>query len=145
MPSRLRSYTLVAIQFVVLAAIALTGPWFATGFWLLLEVAAIGLGLWAIVAMRVGNFNITPDPKQDAVLVKSGPYRWVRHPMYSALILLSIAFIASHFSWLRLLLLLILTIDLVVKLNYEEQMLQHRFDEYNNFRQQTWRLVPFLY
>ena len=145
MSARMISYSLVAIQFTALAALALTGPWLAGNGWLLLEIVAILLGLWSIVVMRVGNFNITPNPKQQGVLIQQGPYRWVRHPMYLALILLAIALIGYHFTWLRLVIGLILAVDLVVKLNYEERLLVRHFSNYEQFRQQTWRLVPYLY
>lgn len=95
--------------------------------------------------MRVGNFNITPDPKSDGQLTQHGPYRWIRHPMYSAVLLLGIALVGNHFTWLRLLMLFILTIDLVMKLTVEERLLHAHFPGYAEYHKQTWRLMPFFY
>lgn len=145
MLSKSLSYSLVAIQFTVLLAIAVSGPIVASGFWLILEVTAILLGIWAILAMRIGNFNVTPQPKKDANLVRVAPYSWIRHPMYLSLILGAGALVANHFSWLRLFFWLALIIDLVIKLNYEEQLLTRHFAGYEQLRQNSWRLIPFVY
>ena len=65
--------------------------------------------------------------------------------MYLSLLLLATALVANSFSWLRLLLWCVLTIDLLVKLHYEEQLLLRRFVGYNELRQHSWRLIPFIY
>lgn len=46
-----------------------------------LSAAGVGLGLWSL--HHLGR-NVTPTavPRPDASLVTSGPYRWVRHPLY---------------------------------------------------------------
>lgn len=145
MPKTIYAYTLVTIQFAALAVLAVTGPILAANAWWLVEALAVLLGLWAIVAMRIGNFNITPDPKHEGILVERGPYRWIRHPMYAALIMLAIALIGNHFSWLRLSIGIILAVDLLIKLSYEEQLLLSHFASYEDFRKRTWRLIPFVY
>jgi protein-S-isoprenylcysteine O-methyltransferase Ste14 len=146
MAARLKSYSLVLIQFLCLAVLALTGPWLASPlFYLALEMAGIALGLWAIAAMRVGNFNITPAIKQGGLFVKRGPYRFIRHPMYLALLVTTLPLVLDAFTWLRLAIWLILLIDLVVKLNYEERLLAAHFFGYATYQQQTKRLLPFVY
>src|SRR3989337_2375469 len=101
--NRLLSYVLVAVQLLCLSLIALTGPLFAAHPALfLLEGAAGLLGLWAIGTMGIGNFNVTPDVKQRARLVTSGPYRLIRHPMYTALLAGALALVLDAFSPLRL-------------------------------------------
>ena len=56
--------------------------------WLGLPLAAagIGVGLWSL--HHLGR-NVTPTavPRPEARLVTSGPYRWVRHPLYSSMLL----------------------------------------------------------
>lgn len=55
--------------------------------------AACGLGrfAWAVWANRPGNFNIRPAPRAGARLVTQGPYRLIRHPMYTAVFACAIA------------------------------------------------------
>ena len=142
----LLSYGLVAIQLLSLGLIALSGPLFAANpALLLLEGAAGLLGLWAIGTMGIGNFNVTPDGKHRARLVTGGPYRYIRHPMYTALLMGSLSLVLDAFSLLRLAMWLVLLVDLLVKLNYEERLLSQDLEGYSTHIQRTKRLIPFLY
>jgi protein-S-isoprenylcysteine O-methyltransferase Ste14 len=85
---------LVGLQFALLAVLGVLclqqaqfqtpGAMIAT-LWLSSAV----LGLWTLSANHPGNFNIRPEPKVLGHLVTTGPYRWVRHPMYGAVLLLA--------------------------------------------------------
>ncbi len=142
----LLSYGLVAIQLLSLGFIALSGPLFAANpALLLLEGAAGFLGLWAIGTMGIGNFNVAPDVKPQARLVTSGPYRLIRHPMYTALLIGALALVLDAFSPLRLAIWLVLFIDLLVKLSYEERLLSRDLQGYSAHMQRTKRLIPYLY
>lgn len=142
----MRSYGLVFTQFAAILAIIATGPWFAANVGLqLLEVAGIGLGLWAVLAMRLTNLHILPDVRPNAQLVHRGPYRLIRHPMYSALLITTGALVLSTFSWLRLSFWLVLLVDLLIKLHYEERLLSAHYTGYTVYQQQTKRLIPFVY
>ncbi len=144
--SRLVSYTLVAIQFACLIAIVLTGSILARNPVLLaLELAALLLGMWAILTVRIGNVNVLPDPRREAVLVQSGPYRWIRHPMYAALLLGTLALVLDSPSVLRSSLWIVLLIDLVIKLHYEERMLLDHFGGYEAYMAGSKRLIPYLF
>lgn len=146
MTGRAKSLTLVAVQFCCLAAIALTGPIFARQPMLLvIELLGIGLGLWAIVAMRPFNFNITPDVKVEGYLVERGPYVWIRHPMYASLILIGLALVVAHPTPLRWTILALLIIDLVVKLRFEEGLLSAHYETYAAYMQRSKRLIPYVW
>jgi len=143
---RLKSYTLVAIQFAFIFAIAWTAPILArTPIWLAVEMAGLFLGLWAIWSMRLFNFNITPSVKVEGYMVERGPYRFIRHPMYSSLLIIGIALVADYFSWIRLLILVALAVDLVVKLHYEEGLLAAHYPQYADYMTRTKRLIPFAW
>jgi protein-S-isoprenylcysteine O-methyltransferase Ste14 len=144
--SRLASYTLVAIQFACLIAIALTGPILARNPLLLtMEAAAVLLGVWALLTVRIGNVHVVPDPRLGATLVRSGPYRWIRHPMYAALLLGALALVLESPTPLRWGLLVVLLIDLVVKLHYEERILLDHFAGYAEYMAASKRLIPYIY
>ena len=144
--SRLVSYTLVAIQFACLLAIVLTGPLLARNpLLLVVEVAALLLGVWAILTVRIDNVNVLPDPRRETVLVQSGPYRWIRHPMYTALLLGTLALVLDWPSTLRWGLWIVLLIDLIIKLHYEERMLLEHFGEYGTYMAGSKRLIPYVY
>lgn len=140
------SYTLVLLQFTALGMLALTGPVIArTPIWLTLEAAGLALGLWALWSMRRSLPNITPDVRPNATLVRAGPYRWIRHPMYTMLIMAAGAVVLNAPSALRWAVWALLVGVLVVKIRYEERLLCARFLDYPVYRQESKRLVPFVY
>lgn len=142
----MKSFLFVAIQLVCLAVMALSGPLIAgPPLWLSLELAGGALALWTLWTWRLGRFSALPDVPQGARLVTSGPYRFIRHPMYAALLLASLALVGNAPSPLRMAAWIILLIDLLLKLNYEERLLTERFPDYAAYRQTTKRLLPLLY
>jgi protein-S-isoprenylcysteine O-methyltransferase Ste14 len=100
---KFKSYIFVFIQFVCLGLIAVTGPLIAHNkLYLVIEVMGILLGMWAVWAMKIGKFKITPDISRGGRLVTSGPYEYIRHPMYASLLLITLALIFDRFSLYRL-------------------------------------------
>jgi protein-S-isoprenylcysteine O-methyltransferase Ste14 len=143
---QLRSYVFVIVQFACLIAIALTGPLIARNpLWLALEGAALLLGLWTVWTMRGGRFNIVPDVPANSQLVMHGPYRFIRHPMYATLLLGALALVLNAPTPLRVAVWVVLLIDLVLKLTYEERLLVGSFPSYAEYRRHSKRLVPFVY
>lgn len=143
----IRSWGLVGAQFSLLIALVLLTRW-DSQCWLCwgLLLSGVALGGWAVLSIGIGNFNVVPDVKQDARLVHTRlPYRWIRHPMYSSLLLLSTGLVLSHFHWLNALIGIALFMVLNLKAAYEEALLCQRFDDYPAYRQRSKRFIPFVY
>jgi len=141
-----KSYLFVIVQIVSLGLITITGPLFSENRWLLfVEMMGLGLGIWSIIIMRPGNFNITPDPLSWSKLVKAGPYRTIRHPMYLALLLTTLPLIITSFSIFRLSIWIMLLLDLVLKINYEEKLLLEAVDGYEIYLNESHKIIPFVY
>lgn len=142
----LLSYALVGLQFISIGMILTSGAWWANYFasWM---AQAIGLmiGLWAVHTMHWGRFNIIPDPKEDGDLIETGPYRWIRHPMYAAILWLFIPMLIVDGSAWRWLWMLVLLATLLVKLHYEEHLLAQRFSLYCDYQRRTHKLLPWVY
>ena len=144
--SYVKSISFVLIQFACLGLIALSGPLIPSNIALLvIELLGIGLGVWAILAMRIGNFNITPDPLNHSELVTSGPYRLIRHPMYLALLLTTLPLIIYRLDLFRFSIWMILFFDLLLKLNYEENLLVVKLVGYDGYIERSYRLIPYIY
>jgi protein-S-isoprenylcysteine O-methyltransferase Ste14 len=141
-----KAYILVSIQAICLMMIFVSGRPLAYHLPLvILEIAGIALGIWAMVVMGRGNLNITPLVKREARLVINGPYALIRHPMYAALLLTVWPLIIDQYSPIRLSAGVILTVDLLVKMQYEEHLLRKHFAGYNAYVRITKRLIPFVW
>ena len=144
--NRILPYAFVLIQFICLGLIAITGPLIANSPVLLgAELLGIFLGLWAVLVMRIGNFNVTPTVMAGAKLVEGGPYRFIRHPMYAALLLVTLPLVLDSFSLLRLSIWLVLLVDLVLKLRHEEQLLASEVEGYPGYVSRTKKLLPLIF
>ena len=148
-----KSKILVIIQFSCFAFFAITGDIFTFDYWLILQFIGLLLGLWGILAMKIGNFNIQPEVKSDAIMTSKGPYVIIRNPMYSGIILffgtsifVNFNFDKLLFSVIRLVVFLILLIVLLLKIHMEENFLKARFnDDYIKYKNKTFRLIPYIY
>ena len=67
-------------------------------FVILLQVAAVLLLVWARVVFGRRSFHAMANPTAGG-LVTCGPYRYIRHPIYTSVCLFVGAAIAGHFSW----------------------------------------------
>lgn len=140
------AWSMVIIQFTMLGLLIFTGPLFPDKWWAIaLFVAGAFLGLWAIYTIRLGNLSILPYVKEGGKMVAKGPYRFIRHPMYTGLILIGWALVGGHFTPLRLTFALILSIALIIKLHLEEEYLKKSFQPYHEYSKKTKKLIPFVY
>lgn len=119
------------------------GPWTA-GVGLALFFAGLAVAVWARVHLG-RNWGTPMTQKADPELVTSGPYRLVRHPIYSGLILAMIGTaVAIAFYWLVLVALL--GGYFVYSATREERYMTERFpDAYPEYKRSTKMLVPFLF
>lgn len=113
--------------------------------WTGVVIALVGFALlqWAQVSLA-NSWSDTPRMMKEQVLITSGPYRKVRHPIYSAFILIlgSTLFIASNWliglCWLGMIFL-----EVVSRVNYEESLMIEFFgDQYREYMKKTGRLLP---
>ena len=141
---------LVALQFALIGALAVLAlPAFLRGHapagaWVLAAAGAL-LGLWALSCNRPGNFNIRPTPREGGRLVQQGPYRWIRHPMYTAVMACGLACAwagSSLWGWPGL---AVLVAVLATKARFEERWMLAGHPGYAAYRTRTWRFLPGIF
>ncbi len=108
-----------------------------------LALAAGGL-LVAVKAIADLNRNLTafPTPRKNAVLVRSGLYRYVRHPIYTGILIAALGYGLWSENMLRLILFGALAVLFYFKARYEERLLQERHPDYDEYRKGTGRFLP---
>ncbi len=117
--------------------------------WLTLLSEALLLTAFLLIfwVMRVNSFaagTIRVEPGQK--VISTGPYRFVRHPMYSGLVLFSLASPLALGSYLALPAFALLIPVLVFRLLNEEKILRQKLPGYSEYCLRTrFRLVPFLW
>ena len=113
------------------------------------RLGAIGLGVLAVLGFQwmfvhLGH-NVTPTsmPRSNATLVMSGPYRWVRHPMYSFGFLMFAAFALITASWFVAASVSVAFALLALRSRLEEARLVEKFgDDYRDYQRRTGRFLP---
>ncbi len=150
---------LLTLQFVGIGAVMLLpldfgpalGGWYAklyeptaTTTYIGAGLAAMGLwvGVWAAVKMG-SSFRVHPDPN-GVGLVTDGPFAYVRHPIYSALIFIALGYALSTGYIVKFAATVYLLVVLHFKAEYEEIALNMVYDEYAAYKQKTGRFIPFI-
>lgn len=115
--------------------------------WPLILAQSLGilLGLWAIVVMNQGTLSIFPEPKKTGSLITGGPYQFIRHPMYTAILLVCLALTLADPTLIKGILYLVLLANQLVKLHVEEKMLIERYPEYEAYIKTTKKIIPYLF
>jgi protein-S-isoprenylcysteine O-methyltransferase Ste14 len=137
---------LVTIQFSCIALLAVLSHWRSLPWWsfLLLFLSGI-LAFWAMAAMRLGNFNIVPTPVKEGTMVSRGPYKFIRHPMYTSIFIFALALLAGDFKYYKLIISLVLVAGLVAKMFHEEDLLCKHYSGYKEYMKMTKRVIPFIW
>lgn len=112
---------------------------------LALLAGAVMLSLWAIAYNRPGNFNIHPEPRASGILVTGGPYRYMRNPMYSALLLFAAAEVVAYRDLWKIACWIALALVLLAKAILEERYLRVRFPDYAAYAKRVRRFIPYLF
>lgn len=139
-------YFFVFVQLASLLYLLLSGHVIASSpHGMLVEASGIFFGLLAIYTMKVGNFRITPLIKENGTMVDSGPYRYIRHPMYLAQLVAVAPLVVDYFTYSRLAVFILLTLAFLLKIRFEERLLSAHFPGYRAYAEKTWRMIPFIY
>jgi protein-S-isoprenylcysteine O-methyltransferase Ste14 len=140
-----KSWSLVGLQFGLLGLL-IAQSHVQFNVWATLYALSGAIGLWAVWAMGIGNFNVVPDVKPNAIFIfDKPPYKWIRHPMYTSFLLFCLGLVLQPFELIKLFEWFILAFVLNYKATYEESLLNQVFENYQDYAQETKRFLPFIY
>ena len=106
--------------------------------------SGIVITIWAAILLGP-NLTPLPKPKPSGEFIQSGLYRFVRHPIYFGVILVCFGWAGIEQTLYTLVLAIILLIFFDLKSRQEEIWLTEKFSEYDVYKQNTKKLIPFLY
>jgi protein-S-isoprenylcysteine O-methyltransferase Ste14 len=143
----LLSHLLVALQFTAIVVIAWPFAAQPAGQlpWLAISGLGVLVGVYTLAHNRLGNFGVYPEPVPDACLVTTGPYRWIRHPMYASLLLFMLGIALYRHAWPNYIGMGMLAAAIYGKMHSEEKHLHSKFADYADYVKRTHRLLPKIY
>lgn len=142
---RARGGGYVVVQFLLLALIAVQGGRAASSSWRVWAFLLVLAGLFVMLSSFITlgrNLTALPEPVPHGTLVTRGVYGVVRHPIYSAILLLCLGLSVQRGSLSTLLLTLALTVLFHFKSEFEERALRRRFPEYAAYQARTKKFIP---
>lgn len=122
---------------------------FNAGWWrtvgLLVVCAGLSVQLWAVISL--GRFHsVFVTIQSEHKLVRTGPYKWLRHPSYLGALIAMTGIPIVFGSWFPLLALPGAFVILRWRMEDEEKMLSEYFgNEFQQYKHETRRIIPFLY
>ena len=108
-----------------------------------LQAVAVLLMIWARVTFGMRSFHYAANPTEGG-LVTTGPYRYMRHPIYAAILLFLWTGVAANASPLGVALGLAATAMLALRIAFEERLVRRRYPEYDDYARRTKRVIPFI-
>jgi protein-S-isoprenylcysteine O-methyltransferase Ste14 len=106
--------------------------------------AAVALMVWARLTFGRRSFHAVADPTEGG-LVTTGPYHFVRHPIYTAACLFCWAGVLAHASVSTVVFGCLVVIGAFMRILPEERLLMQRYPEYRQYALVTKRMVPFVF
>jgi len=111
---------------------------------IIVQIAALVLALWARRSLGLRSFHLTAEPT-EGTLVTSGPYRVIRHPIYTAACLFVWPGALAHHSFPAFVLATLVTAGALIRIIYEERTLAERYPEYARYADTTNRMLPYVF
>lgn len=143
MSTLINRFALLAV-IAALAVLAATNSLFSSSpLVIAAQLLALGLAVWARRSFPTGTFRVEAAPAA-AALIRRGPYRLIRHPMYAATLLFVWAAVLAHLSAMTLAVAIALTGVVAARIVLEERVLRERYPEYADYARASKAVLPYL-
>ena len=145
MNDKIYSKVLVSLQFILIAVLLFINDSIFNHL-ISLFISSIGFlfGLYTLYFNRIGNFNITPEIKENSRLIKNGAYKYIRHPMYFSVFLMMGGVVLTEINVINIFCYMVLVIVLYLKASKEEKLWSEKLEEYKQYKKNTKMFIPFI-
>jgi protein-S-isoprenylcysteine O-methyltransferase Ste14 len=148
MNSKTKGNLLVGLQFLLLAFLILLpvgGNWETSLFFIAIAnvMTVLSFIILLVSAINLGkSLTANPVPLEKAQLKTTGMYSLVRHPIYSAIVLLAIGRSVTSESFLVLLVGVLLVVLISIKARFEDRLLLKHYEGYATYAAKVGRMIP---
>ena len=108
------------------------------------QAAAFCLMVWARVTFGKRSFHLAANPTEGG-LVTTGPYRFIRHPIYTSIFAFTLPGAIAHLGWPSAVLELLIISSGLARLFFEEKLVLTRYPAYEQYAATTPRIIPFVF
>jgi protein-S-isoprenylcysteine O-methyltransferase Ste14 len=110
-------------------------------------ILCIAGGTVLVLALATLNTNLSPfpTPRHNAALVQNGIYQYIRHPIYTGILLFAFGYAGYSENTLRFLVFFALLFLFSRKARYEEQLLEQKYPEYRQYKEESGMFLPKLH
>ncbi|MEO6136308.1 MAG: isoprenylcysteine carboxylmethyltransferase family protein [Ginsengibacter sp.] len=111
----------------------------------IIQMLSVALMIWARITFGVRSFHATANVTKGK-LVTTGPYHFLRHPIYAALIYFFWACLIPFPAMKTIFGVLLITIGLLIRIFLEEKSLIEKYNQqYTDYSKQAKRVIPFIF
>jgi len=103
----------------------------------------IGMIMMLVTIRHLGrSFSLVPQARS---VVQTGPYRWIKHPLYFAEEIVIVGVVLQYLTPVTVMILLLHIGVQVCRILYEEDLLRRNCPEYSSYEASRWRLIPYVW
>jgi len=143
---KLKDFVLVILQFIGFISFFLNITWFKIEalehfVWFYLGLVGVVLIVIALLQLNI-NFSPFPPPKADSKLITNGAFKYIRHPIYSGILLFMFSFSLWLGDGFKLCISIVTLLLFYYKSSYEESLLESAFEAYDEYKKRAGRFLP---
>lgn len=148
MDLNIKDYLFVGVQFMLFGAYVFDVPLFEVSVPSFFTAVGISIAISGVIvtilALLQLNKNLSPfpTPKSNAELIQTGLYKFIRHPIYTGIILTTFGYGLYSSSLYRIIITIVLVTLFYFKSVYEEKQLLRKFSNYELYIKSTGRFFP---